>query len=226
MVVAWVHENGLLGCLAHELDFLMLPSGRAVVPRPGEALTWDLAERSQLIEEYLPKGVMGVRTPGGIALLPSFVYLPDFFQTKEEAFYEEAFWGKNFKRVYGEPLSLIAFEAIQCHQHALAPHGPEAFRWLTERAGSALPHFRSQAGVISYEHSSPTLLASLCLMLLWDLMDGLSVGVCVCGQPFVRAAAHVKLCSDRCRRREKMRRYRGRKKEGRASTETEKDGVS
>jgi hypothetical protein len=217
MVTAWVAENGLLGLLAQGLAFVALPGGvdqPAFVPRSGEALSWDTTRCYSLLGAELPtKGAMVTRSPEGWDIVPPGFGLHGFFPTSDPVA-DDTCWGEKFRRVYGEPLSEIAFEASSFHRFSLVPREPAAFAWLSERAGSALPRFRSQAGRISYEHSSPTLISSFCLMLLWDLLDGLSVATCsACFSPFVRTDMRAHMCSARCRQREKVRRYRARRKE-------------
>jgi len=227
-ITYWVQQHGLLGLLAAETEFLVLPgkTGRQKVVRPPRAqgFAWDISEcLNPNLPDVQKSGMHILKTPNRTIVTPVHaIFLEEYFPGVRDPAKDDSCWTTSFQRQYGEPLYSIGMAARSFLLAALLISSAtdslmaSASPLITNLALQATPHFRISGGAIEYEHHSPALLSSYALMVLWDAMEGLSVARCGsegCEKPFVRNSPRVKWCSERCKVRERTQRYRDRKKQ-------------
>jgi len=119
-----------------------------------------------------------------------------------------------FWQAYGEPVSMIAFAALEMaaaveHLASVGKGMLLARDGLNRLAAPSSPALVKNEGGWTQGWSSPSLLATLAAMAITDAAGGARSAVCLaCGAPFLTQAYQARYCSSRCKETARTRRRR------------------
>jgi hypothetical protein len=208
-----------------------------IVPDAPE-LRGELVSEKDLHPQFPPPGVIIRDLTGEVVraehLSESWArFFPDVPAEDAETYEYPTPFSNQFWDAYAEPLDAFIEGAVALssalqglsHIRPLAKTSDED-KWRVLRGRNTLHEFAAPArmalglqedGRMTQEWVTPSLLSSFAMMALMDLASGQPPHRCeACGTVFVSAAYQAKYCSRKCRNTAQMRRYRKKRKEGRA----------
>lgn len=142
-------------------------------------------------------------------------FFPDVRRRESETYDYPEPGGERFWEMYAEPLLEFMAEAAALgrvlEELASEQLPARGLRMLEELVRPVVPSLeRTQNGSLRQKWVCPSLLTSFAMMALLDQAEGRRLLRCDCGRLFVPLSPKAEYCSERCRARVQMRRYRQR----------------